>query len=142
RSPPRDARPGRARSRLRTSRPGASPSAALRLELGQELVQALHERGRILELPAFCEHGLLEQQKAQALEPAIVALVLEAANERVLRIELEARYRRRRRVPRGLEQLPHLITEIVLVQHETRGGLAQASADSHLVDTLAQDALH
>ena len=80
---------------------GASRSTDCRAELGQKLVQALHERGRILELAALGQHGLLEQKQRQALEPALVGLVLEPANERVLRVQLETRDRGRRLVARG-----------------------------------------
>ena len=60
----------------------------------------------------------------------------------MLGVQLEARYRRRRLVARGLQQLAHLIAEVVVVEHEARGGLAQPPADAHLVDALAQHSLH
>ena len=82
------------------------------------------------------------RRRRQALEPALVALALEPANERVLRVQLEARDRGRRLVARGLEQLAHLITEVMLFEHEASGGLAQPPADAHFVDTLAQHSLH
>ena len=60
----------------------------------------------------------------------------------MLGIELEARDRGRRFVTGGREQLAHLVAEVVLAQHEARGGLPQPPADADLVDTLAQHLLH
>ena len=82
------------------------------------------------------------RRQREALEPALVALALEPANERVLGVQLETRNRGRRLVARGLEQLAHLIAEVVLFEHEASGRLAQPPADAHFVDTLAQHALH
>src|SRR5690606_20453167 len=126
--------------------PRAGRRAALRgrsaVELDEQEVQALHERGRVLERTALRERGLLEKQQGKPLEAGVVLLALQPLDERMARVELEAR-RGLGRVGSGrLQQLAHLPAEILLADHESRGRLGQALAHAHLFHALPENALH
>src|SRR5690606_25399557 len=121
------------------------PDGALRgsaLELDKQVIQALHERGRILERTAFGERGLVEDQQRKLLEPPVVPLALQPLDQRVTGIQLEARRGLGGIVARRLQKLPHPGTDIVVADDEARRGLGQPLAEAHLLHALAKHALH
>ncbi len=125
RSPPRVARPCPARRRFGLHDSAHRAQVLCGPSSVKRLVQALHERGGILELPAFGEDGLLRIAGNSSARNARRRSRARGGERARARIQLEARNRRRRRLARGLQQLAHLVAEVVLVEHEARGGLAQ-----------------
>src|SRR5882672_6853551 len=73
----------------RTSAPRNDDAAALARHLEHQLVHSTHEPRRILELPAFCEERLVEQEVAPVGEARL--FLVQALHHRMRRIDFEDR---------------------------------------------------
>src|SRR5262245_11983116 len=72
-------------------------------EREHQLVQASDERRRVLELTAFGERRLIEQDVTPIGEPCGVAFVLQPLHDRMMRVDLEDRFDRWHRLPRRFQ---------------------------------------
>ena len=78
----------------------------LRSAAGQrehQFIETLDERRRILELTAFGQRRLVEQDVAPVGEPRLVRLVVQPPDDGMAGIDLEHRLRRRDVLARGLQ---------------------------------------
>jgi Family of unknown function (DUF6152) len=87
----------------------------------QHLVEPPDECARVLELPAFGEERLVEEDVAPVAEPRFVRLLLKALHDRVLRIDLQDRLAARYRLTSGLEHAFQMLAHVELLPHEARG---------------------
>src|SRR6267143_5968740 len=94
------------------SAPRNDDAAALARHLEHQLVHSTHEPGRILELPAFGEERLVEQQIPPVGEARL--FLVQALHHRMRRIDLEDRLRLRPLLSDRLENAREIAPHVVL----------------------------
>src|SRR5579859_995977 len=104
-----------------------------------QLVGSLDETGWVVELPALGEERLVEEQARPLVESGVTGL--EAPDDRVLRIDLEDRRRRRHFLAGRLKDAREVRAHVVLVGHQARGRLGESRGDPHVLDLVAERAL-
>ena len=107
------------------------------VEHQHQLVHALDEPGRILELAAFGEQRLVEQQVGPVVE-ACSSASSSAAARADARVDLQDRLRRRHLLAGRLQQRARLPAHVVLVGDEARRRIGQAVRDAHVLDLVAE----
>ena len=96
------------------------------------MVDALDEAGRVVELSAFGQQGLVEQHSSPVIE--VLGFSLQSDHHRMLRIDFQYRQRFRYFLAGSLEHARHVAAHIVLVRHEAGRGVGQAMGDANFLD--------
>src|SRR2546425_1442535 len=121
------------------SAPRNDDAAALARHLEHQLVHSAHEPGRILELPAFGEKRLVEQEVAPVGEARL--FLVQALHHRMRRIDLEDRLGLGRFLPNGLQDAREISPHVVLVCDQARRRLREARGDAHVLPPVADRVL-
>src|ERR1700712_1792237 len=96
----------------------------------EQRVDPLHIGRRILELAAFGEQRLVEEDVREGVE---MRAAVEALDERMLDVDLERRLAPRRRLP-GLLQEPREVTaDVAFLDHEAGRRVDQARRDAAIL---------
>src|SRR5438874_13072481 len=111
-------------------------AAALARHLEHQLVHAAHEPGGIVELPAFGEECLVEEQVPPVGEARL--FLVQAPYHGMRRIDLEDRLHLRPLLADGLENAREIAPHVVLVGYEARRRSGEARGNAHVLHAVAE----
>src|SRR6185437_3833005 len=105
-------------------------------------IEPLYVLGRIDELAALGECGLVVKEQRELAELARIGKRLEIFHDRMGDVELEHRLRGWRLLAARLKNATERCAEIVLPEHQARRRVLQARCHLHFRDALPERVLH
>ena len=94
---------------------------------------------RIVQLPALCQQSLVEKHGCPVIE--MFFFFLQAHYHRMVRIDFQDGLCRGRLLSGGLEHARQVAAHIMLVSHQTGGGIGQAVRHPDFLDALRETGL-
>ena len=83
------------------------------------MIERIKKRGRVVELPAFCQQCLIEQYSNPIVE--VLFFLFQTHHHRVAWVNFHDRLCSGRLLPCGLEHTRHVSADIMFVGHQAGG---------------------
>ena len=77
----------------------------------------MHVGSRVVELRAFREQRVIQEDVGETVKPLRVLFVRKAGNKRMIHVNFENGLRFRQRLPARLQHTPHLGAQVIVTGH-------------------------